>query len=377
MKKWFVLICILLCMVINSTVFANSQSDFTENIVDETVDIKDLNRYTKEITKDLNDDITFENILEKIENNEFDISIIVNFIIQQFFSEIKDVIIIFIGIFSVMVISGILKSVTSSFSEKSVGEIGFYVCYMIVILSICNVFYTGSKIASETIQNMYEFLKITIPIFITLAISGGNIGEGVVIAPFIGGMGAFVIGFILSVIVPITVTVSVFEIINYISERELLKSLISFMKKCISMLLKGIAILFTAILSIQKLAIPAVSGVALKTTKAVAGAIPVVGDIMEGTMESTVALITAAKGSISVVVIIFLILMCLIPILKLFTVFIMYKLIGVFSEPFCDKRLIGCMDCVADFTYILLGAIVTTGVIFVFSVIVMVSSGIL
>ena len=69
--------------------------------------------------------------------------------------------------------------------------------------------------------------------------------------------------------------------------------------------------------------------------------------------------------------------MCLIPILKLFTVFIMYKLIGVFSEPFCDKRLIGCMDCVADFTYILLGAIVTTGVIFVFSVIVMVSSGIL
>lgn len=377
MKKWFVLICILLCMVINSTVFANSQSDFTENIVDETVDIKDLNRYTKEITKDLNDDITFENILEKIENNEFDISIIVNFIIQQFFSEIKDVIIIFIGIFSVMVISGILKSVTSSFSKKSVGEIGFYVCYMIVILSICNVFYTGSKIASETIQNMYEFLKITIPIFITLAISGGNIGEGVVIAPFIGGMGAFVIGFILSVIVPITVTVSVFEIINYISERELLKSLISFMKKCISMLLKGIAILFTAILSIQKLAIPAVSGVALKTTKAVAGAIPVVGDIMEGTMESTVALITAAKGSISAVVIIFLILMCLIPILKLFTVFIMYKLIGVFSEPFCDKRLIGCMDCVADFTYILLGAIVTTGVIFVFSVIVMVSSGIL
>ncbi len=377
MKKWLVLICVFLCMLISTTVFANSQSDFTENIIEETVDMKSLNEYTEEITEGIDNNISFENILEKIENNEFDISIIINFVIEKLFIEIKDVMIIFAGILSVMVLSGILKSVTSSFSEKSVGEIGFYVCYMIVVLAICNVFYTGSKIASETIQNMYEFLKITIPIFITLAISGGNIGEGVIIAPFIGGIGAFVIGFISSVIVPITVTVSAFEIINYISERELLKSLTGFMKKCISMLLKGIAILFTAILSIQKLAVPAVSGVALKTTKAVASSIPIVGDIMEGTVESTVALITAAKGSISAVVIIFLILMCFVPILKLFAVFIMYKLVGAFSEPFCDKRLIGCMNCAADFTYILLGSIVTTGIIFVFSVIVMVSSGIL
>lgn len=377
MKKWLILICIFLCMIMSNTVLANSQSDFTENIIEETVDMKSLNKYTEEITEGLDDNISFENILEKIQNNEFDISIIINFVIEKLFIEIKDVLTIFAGILSVIVLSGVLKSVTSSFNEKSVGEIGFYVCYMIVILSISNVFYTGSKIASETIQSMYEFLKITIPIFITLAISGGNIGEGVIIAPFIGGMGAFIIGFISTVIVPLTVTVSAFEIINYISEREILKSFTGFMKKCISMLLKGMAILFAAMLSIQKLAIPAVSGIALKTTKAVAGAIPVVGDIMEGTMESAVALVSAAKGSISAVVIIFLILICFIPILKLFAVFIMYKLVGAFSEPFCDKRLMGCMECVADFTYILLGAIVTTGIIFIFSIIIMVSSGIL
>ncbi len=376
MKKRFIflIIIILLCLFVENPIFANEKEDFLRDTIEESTDIDDINKKTEDISG-----MSFEDIVKKVLEGDIDFSLsdAFNFFLNSLFGEIKDVFSIFIGMTAVMIMSALLRTVTTSFCGKSVGELGFYVCYMIMVLSICNVFYTGAEIAIETVENMGGFLNLTIPIFITLAVSSGGVGEGVVIAPFVGGVSTFIIGFISKFVVPLAVTVSTFEIINYISERDLLKSFTQLLKKCISMTLKGTALLFTGILSIQKLAVPAVSGVAGKTAKAVVGAVPVIGDVMSGTVESAVAMISAIKGSVSAVSIVIIIGMCLIPIIKLSAVFIMYRLAGALSEPFCDKRLIGCMECAGDFTLLIVGAVVTSAIIFIFSIIVIVTSGIL
>lgn len=381
MRKRLIFICIALCIFMNVKAFGEIQKEDISAIVGESVDVSRIDRYMEDVSKDIDgiDKMSFGTFVDSILKGDFYISpsYIFSIILRNLFKEILKSTATFGGIMCVMVLSSILKSVTSSFCGKSVGEMGFYVCYMIMVLSICDIFRIGAELTIDAVKTMGEFLNITIPVFISIAISTGSVGEGVFIAPFISGMSTFIIGFISKVIVPSTVTISVFELITYISERNFLKSITEFMKKCISMILKGVAILFTVVLSLQKIAIPTVTGIFGKTLMSVTGSIPIVGDAIEGAVKTTLSLFTATKGCITVFVIIFMIIVCFLPFVKLFAIYVMYRLASAFSEPFCDKRLTGCIDCASEFTSILIGIILTSGVIFTFSIIIMVSSGII
>ena len=376
MRKFiiFIIIIILFCFNIEINVFSNELNNSYLN----NLHIKEIDSFINNLEIDISG-ISFNNFIQNILKGNIDISFqsIISSISNIIFKEIHSVFSIFVSMFMIMILSSILKNITSSFCSRSVGEIGFYVCYMVMILSISDIFYTGANIAIETVNNMGNFLNITIPVFITISISTGNIGEGIFMAPFIAGISNFIINFISTLLIPCTITISTFDIINYISERELLKSLIEFFKKAISLMLKFTALFFASIISLHKLALPVFTGVLGKSAKAIVSSIPIIGDVMQSTIETGIAFMNSLKSGISLGVIIFIIIICSIPLIKLFLIFIIYKFAGIIAEPFCDKRLIGCMSCAADFTFIIMSSVITSTIIFIFSIIMLVSSNIL
>ena len=138
--------------------------------------------------------------------------------------------------------------------------------------------------------------------------------------------------------------------------------------------MKSMSIIFMAIVSLQRIGTPEVSRIVGKTTKAVVGSVPVVGDAMTGAVEVAAMLAGTVKNGLAVVAVIFIVLISLIPIIKLVAMSFIYKVAAAIIQPISDTRIVKCLNSAGNFIFLLLGALFMVEVMFIFSVIILLST---
>ena len=106
-----------------------------------------------------------------------------------------------------------------------------------------------------------------------------------------------------------------------------------------------------------------------KTAKTAVSFIPIVGDVINGTIDGVMHFMGLVKGSVGVGVVIIILIACSVPILKLISFIIIYKITAILIEPISDKRITACIDCIGEYTKMIL----STLFIFVFLFILVVS----
>lgn len=270
---------------------------------------------------------------------------------------------------AVMLISSALKSMNATFRGKSVGELSFYVCYMALAYSVMSAFSLAAATAADIISELNIALKLMLPALVTIASVAGGYGEAAVTTPLIIGASAIISGLILNIIIPGVTAAAVVEIVNNISDRSLISRLSEFFRSALAWGLKLTVMGYAAVLSIKGLAAPALNGTAAKTAKAVAGAVPVVGDIINGVVDTAGALTGAVRGASAAAVVIFIIIKCAAPALQLAAMIIIFKLTAALAEPFCEERLVKSIASAGELSGILLGAVVSCALMFILSVI--------
>ena len=133
--------------------------------------------------------------------------------------------------------------------------------------------------------------------------------------------------------------------------------------------MKGIAFLFMALLSLQKLGGNLLNQGIGKTAKAVITSVPIVGDVMGGAVDTAAALTTMIRGGTLITTIIFLALLCAVPLIRLAIMILIYKITAAVSEPICETRLVKCISGAGDFSVLLFGALFLVECMFLFSAI--------
>lgn len=96
------------------------------------------------------------------------------------------------------------------------------------------------------------------------------------------------------------------EMTDHISEKPILGKFAELLRQCISWGMKGAAMLFMLLLSLQKIGGGALNGLAAKTAKIAVGAVPVVGGVMGGAVETAAAMAGTLKSGTLVAAIVLL-----------------------------------------------------------------------
>lgn len=373
-KKFF--ICFLLlssCFFPINKVFAQEEVD--TKIINQlnTLGLEEVDNRISQIQKENEgfEEFSFGEMMKKIVTGEFDISFsgILKKGLSVFFGEIQFQLQLIEKLFIIAILSAILKNINASFYGKSVGELGFYVCYMVLIMIIIASFSSQANMVGKTIEKMITAMQAMIPVFMTIMAYSGGYGEAAMIGPSIMGAAGVLSNMIHVVLLPAIALVTTMELINYLSEKGILTQFSALLKSIVGWSLKAMAIIFMMVLSIQKIGAPALNNALGKTAKAAVGAIPVVGDVMTGAVETAAALAGLLKSGAAASAIIFIIIICLIPLLKLIAMILIYKLTAAIAEPVCEPRLVKCISTAGDFSLLLLGALFTVEIMFLFSVI--------
>ena len=344
---------------------------------DDTAISESIKKYYTSESKDLFPEFDPEKIISSAVKGDFKFSIpsMINRVVQYLLEEIFLNVDILLKLIILAIICAILKNLQNSFLSESVGELAFFVCYIVVVSVLMVSFSYAMKMCMSIIDSMVTFMHSIIPLLITLLATAGNISSAGVFQPILVMLVEVGATVIKNFFIPLIFLVTVLNIVNNISDKVQLTKLSGFLKQICTWGLGFILTVFIAVVSVQGSMGAVVDGVTSKTAKFALGTfVPVVGKYLADAADTVVGCTLVIKNASGLIAMIGIIIICLAPLLKILALVVLYKLACAFVEPISDKKITNCLnDMAGSLTYIL-GVTAAVAVMFLIAITVVIST---
>ena len=366
MKK-IILIFILTLMLLPHKVFAE-----TEEIISTTQEkfnisgfIKEAEQYMEQSFGDINlTEMLNQAIQGKIDNKSI-YKKVLNLLGKEIISSLK----ILISILVIIVIHGILKSITDNLENSSISQIIYFVQYILIVTLIMSNFTEIIKIVKETANDLVGFINVLIPLLLTLLVYTGNIATSTLLQPIILFISNFIGNIIVDVLIPIVLIIVVFSIISKISERVQIDKLSKFLKSGVVWFLGFVLTIFVGVVSLEGTLSSSVDGITAKTAKtAVSSIIPVVGKVLGDVVDSVLGCGVILKNAVGIIGVVVIIGICILPIIKIGTLSIIYNLASAVIQPVADDKIVKLLDEMGGVFKLLLGILCSLSVLLIIGV---------
>lgn len=280
-------------------------------------------------------------------------------------SEIKTSIKIATSILVLALLSSIIKSLENSFSSKGITTVTNYIVFITVVTLTLVSFRDILSLCYTTIENIMGLLNVIIPIMISLLVLVGFPITSTALNPiFIGGIAAINIIFKKFIFVAISIAFAIL-VVNNLTNNIKLNRLSSFIKQINIVALGAVFTLYLGLVSIQGLYVTSFDKFTVKTAKfAVGNFIPVVGGFVSDSVDillSSSQLIKNVFGGVGLVILVGI---CLIPIIKILSVILVYKVCSIAIEPVGEDNISSFLNEVANLMIIILATIIAVTIMF-------------
>lgn len=339
---------ILKLIIIIILIPINVYAEDDENLMQTTQEQFNISGFIKEANKYTNGflgEIDLNDYLNQAISGNVDNKTLYQKIIKLFGKEITESIKTLVSILVIIVIHGILKSITDNLENNSISQIIYFVQYILIVTLIMSNFTGIIGLVKETANDLVSFINLLIPLLLTLLVYTGSIATSTMIQPILLFSINFISNIIQDILIPIVLIVAIFSIISKISEKVQIDKLSKFLKSGVIWSLGIILTLFVGIVSLEGTLSSSVDGITAKTAKAaVSGVIPVVGKILGDVVDSVLGCGVILKNAIGLIGVIVVIGICIVPIIKIATLSIMYNLASAVIQPISDEKIVKLLE---------------------------------
>lgn len=318
---------------------------------------------------------SFIELVRKAAGGQLDLSLsgVMGAGLQLFFDELRLNTGLIRQLLVIVIISALLKCLSDAFKHKSAGELGFYVTYIMAVLLAFSSFQLAVGILSDMTETIAGMMESAVPLIISLMAMSGNVAGAAVFHPVLIFAVQMVTRFISEIFIPILLASAVLQIVSQLAEGNPLGKMTLLVKKGADLTLKAIVFIFALLLTLQKISVPIANNLALKTAKAAAGAVPVVGGALSSAMDTVLYWSSAAKSGVLVALVIVLCVAVAVPLVKMVAIMSVCKLVAALAQPVCDERIANCVDQIGSYTAILTGAGALVAVMSIYAVVILLS----
>ena len=366
MKK--IILIFILILIIPTKVLAETEEEIMSS-TQEKFNISGFINQAQEYTGDFFKDMDLSDIFNQAVQGKVNNQTIYKKIIKILGNEVSSNIKILISILVIIVIHGILKSITDSLENSNVSQIIYFVQYILIVTLIMSNFTEIIKLIKETANNLVGFINLLMPLLLTLMVYTGNITTSSVLEPIVLFISNFIGNIIVDALIPIVLIIVVFSIISKISDRVQVEKISKFLKSGVVWFLGIVLTIFVGVVSLEGTLSSSVDGITAKTAKtAVSSVIPVVGKILGDVVDSVLGCGVVLKNAVGVVGVIVIIGICILPVLKIATLSIMYSLASAVVQPVADDKIVKLLDEMSGVFKLLLAILCSLSVILIIGV---------
>ncbi len=274
------------------------------------------------------------------------------------------------------ILCAFLSNLSSAFESDAVGKLAYMVCYLVIIAIAVQSFSLATSIGITAINDMVTFMQALLPILLTFLMAMGGITSTAMFHPVILGSVGIISTLVKDIIVPIIFFAAILSIINYLSEKIQVSKLASLLKQLCIVLMGFTLTIFTGIITIQGVAASTTDGVAIRTAKfAVDKFIPIVGGFISDSVDTIMGCSLLLKNGIGALGLIALAIIVAMPLLKILSLILVYKVASAVIEPITDGQLSSCLNDMSKSMVMLFAAVLTVAIMFFIAITIIVGAG--
>lgn len=370
MKKFIsVFVVVIFCLVPTSIDASNTSSVNSENVIQEQqkeFGISNFLESSKKYMGEFFDDININDVLNDAIKGEIDNSSLLKRFVNILGTEVVTSMKVIASIIVIIVIHSVLKSISESLENENVSKLVYYVQYILIVTIIMANFSDIVKMVQDTSTNLVAFMNMLVPLLISLMMYTGSITTSSILQPIILFMINFIGNIIQNIIIPLVLIFASLIIISKISDKVKIDKISSFLKSGIVWFLGVILTLFVGVVSLEGTLSSSIDGITAKTAKAVvSSAIPVVGKILGDAVDTVLGCGIILKNAIGLIGVIIIIGICVMPIIKLATLTISYKILAGICQPIADEKIVKLLEQIGDIFKIFLAILCSLSVMII------------
>ena len=273
-----------------------------------------------------------------------------------------------------VILSSVLANLTRIFQDKHIGEIAFYMVYLLLFVILLKTFGEFSGQIRTALAGIVEFMRALLPAYF-LAITAAS---GAATAAIFYQMVIFIIflseSLILSVLLPGIHIYILMELVNHLTGEEFLSRMTGLLKNGILWILKTMVGVIVGLQLIQRLISPAVDALKRTAIGRTAESIPGIGNLINGVTEMVLGSAVLIKNCLGAASVVILLLLGLTPVIQLGVSSVFYQFLAALVQPVADKRMVGCIHTMGESIGILLRLLITVEVLFLLTVAILAGS---
>ena len=362
---FILLLSFLLIMLMPCKLFAETEDEILDS-TEEKFNINGFIKETQEYAGDFFEDIDLSDMLNQAIQGKVDNQSILKKIIKLLGKEVNSSLKTLISILVIIVIHGILKSITDNLENTNISQIIYFVQYILIVTLIMSNFTEIIKLVKETADDLVGFINVLLPLLLTLIVYTGGIATSSIIEPVILFAINLIGNAIKDILIPIMLIIVVFSIISKISERVQIDKLSKFLKSSVIWFLGVLLTIFVGVVSLEGTLSSSIDGITAKTAKAaVSSVIPVVGKVLGDVVDSVLGCGIILKNAVGFIGVLIIIGICIMPIIKIATLSIIYNLASAVVQPIADGKIVKLLEEMGGVFKVLLGILCALSVMLI------------
>lgn len=254
------------------------------------------------------------------------------------------------------------------FEKSQAADVSFYMMYLCLFTLLMQAFQVMEQVTMDALSQVILFMKLLMPSYFLASVFASGSAAG-------AGFYEWTLGLILIIqwvmkygVMPAVNLYVLLSMVNHLAREEYLSKLAELLKAFAEWSLKTLAAFAFGMQTVQCLVLPAVDRLKTAAITKTAGAVPGLGNILNGVTEAVIGSAVLIKNAVGAAGLIFLVLICLPPFLKLGFGTLFYRLLAAVSQPISDKRMVECVSCVGEGAGLLMRVLFTVGALFFLSV---------
>lgn len=345
-----------------------SEIEDVEDTLFKSFDFGEVNQVLEDILPE--EKMDFGETVRKVIKGDvkFSVELLEKLVTEQLFYEFRENKKTVIHILMIAIIAAVFTNFSNVFQNRQIGEISFYVLYLLLITICLSTFQILIDGVGVHLERLTSFMRVLGPLyFLAVAISTGS-GTSVIFYNLLLFLIYIVELLILNFLLPLLHIYMVIRVLNNLSTEEYLSKFAELIEFIVTWTLKTLLAAIIGLNVIQGLISPALDSLKRGMLTKSVEAIPAIGDALGGTAEIVLGTAVLVKNGIGVTGAIICIVLCVIPLLQMFVMAFLYKLTSAFIQPVSDKRIVGCVSGMGEGCQILLRVIFTTGMLFLLTI---------
>ncbi len=356
----------------------NSTPENIEKTIEELIDSLDfegVERIYSDTVEKFTDGDDFKSFLFSliIGENEDGYTDYIQFVLNTFKENVKEKIPVFISLFIVLILCGIISSLKSGTSGSGVMEIAYFATYSIVLCSVVGIGYSIIVKGKNAVDGVASIIQTVFPILLSLMTATGGAAQAAVYSPSAAFICEFIVIIIQNLIFPIVIAVMVLSVLSNINKNVKLKGAIGLCYSIIKWIIGLIIAVFSIFLTVKGLSAALSDGISLRAIKyTINSSIPIVGGVMKDGLDVIMASAVLLKNSLGALSVIMIFGYIIGPIIEIVAISFTLKLVNAVTEPIGDGRTFEFINSISGALNYVVAALLLVSLSFIITIIMMI-----